>query len=53
MKVNTLAAVASAVLFQYATAKELQPTDEFAELYESGSVHREIMAMKHVCFGSA
>lgn len=48
MKVTTLAAVATAAIFQYAAAKELKPTDEFLELYQSGAKHREIMNLKHV-----
>lgn len=49
MKVATLVAVATAALFHHAAAKELQPTDEFLELYQSGAKHKEIMALKHVC----
>lgn len=49
MKVATLVAVATAALFPHAAAKELQPTDEFLELYQSGAKHKEIMALKHVC----
>lgn len=47
MKVNSLAAVASATLLQYAAAKEIK-TNEIVELYESGTRHHEIMSIKHV-----
>lgn len=48
MKVNALA-LASATLVQYSAAKELKPTSENLELYESGTRHHEIMSIKHVC----
>jgi len=46
MKVNTMAFVASATL---AAAKELKPSEAGMdiEMYESGSRHMEIMAIKH------
>lgn len=50
MKFSKLGAVATAAIFHYAVAKELRPTDEFLELYQSGAKHREIMDIKHVCF---
>jgi hypothetical protein len=49
MKVQTLTALAVAAISHYAAAKELKPTDEFLDLYQSGTKHREIMALKHVC----
>lgn len=52
MKVNAIA-LASAGLVQYAAAKELKPTNENIELYESGTRHHEIMSIKHVCLTPA
>lgn len=48
MKYNALA-LASATLV---AAKELQPTSENIELYESGTRHHEIMSIKHVSVSS-
>lgn len=48
MKATTLATFALSALLQGASAKEIPPSELVSEIYDSGSVHMDLMARKKV-----